>query len=185
MNINIITYIATVVAGVYFIVCRESEVLRTANWIAALIFIIPGIINFVAGLRNSRRNVKGWTATFGLMLVSAGAVALGVLMLAFPSFFLLYVAITLGVVLVLCGVFQLVAVLRGGAKAAGRRWFFVMPLLAMASGVVLMVLQDKGMTPAWWTVTGSVLIAYGINGFVAMSMLKGGSKDGDGTVIVR
>ena len=185
MNFNIITYIATVVAGVFFIVCRQgSDVLTVTNRIAALIFIISGIINFVTGLRNNRRDVKGWTATFGLMLVSTGAVALGVLMLAFPALFLPYVAITLGVVLVLCGVFQLVAVLRGGAKDV-RRWFVVLPLLAMASGVVLMVLQDKDMTAAWWAVTGCVLIACGINGLVAMSVLKGDEKNGDGTVIVR
>lgn len=184
MNPNIITYTATLVAGILFIIFRQgTNVLEATNRIVALIFILPGIINFIAGLRNNRRSGKGWTTTFGLMLVSAGAVALGVLMLFFPEFFLPYVAFSLGVVLVLCGAYQLIAVLKGSSKAA-ERWFVAVPLLTMGAGVAVMVLGDKGMDATWWIVVGSALLAYSLNGFIAMMMLKG-RRDDDRTVIVR
>ncbi len=186
MNPNIITYIVTLVAGVLFIVYRgESRILDTLTVIAAVIFIVPGLINFILGIRNSRKE-KNWTTTFGLMLVSAGAVALGALMLIFPDFFRNYVAFTLGILLVLCGAYQLVWVLKGTGRPK-ERWFVVVPVLMFAAGIVMMILRADGFTSGLWITTGCVLLAYSLNGFLAMKMLSGraAGKSGSGTVIVK
>lgn len=184
MNPNIITYISTLIAGVLFIIFRrDTDIIDTLTIIIALIFIVPGVVNFVMGVRNSRRNVRHWTTTFGLMLVSAGAVVLGLFLLFIPAFFANYVAFTLGILLVLCGAYQLIGVLRGAGRAK-ERWFVIVPLLVVASGVVVMILQADGITPAIWITTGSVLIAYSINGFVAMKMLTGRAKKDPTTVVI-
>lgn len=185
MNPNIITYIVTLVAGVLFIIFRQdTDIIDTLTLIAALIFIVPGVVNFIMGLRNSKRTERSFITTFGLMLVSAGAVALGVLMLFIPGFFANYVAITLGILLVLCGIYQLVWALKGAGRPK-ERWFVAVPLLVVAAGVVVMILQADGITPLLWIITGSVLIAYSLNGFVAMKMLSGRKEMTDSTVVVK
>lgn len=185
MNPSIITYIATLVAGVLFIVFRQdTNIIDTLTFIAALIFIVPGVVNFIVGVRNLRRPQRSFFTTFGLMLVSAGAVVLGALMLFIPGFFANYVAVTLGIVLVLCGIYQLVLVLRGAGESR-ERWFAVVPVLVVAAGVVVMILQADRITPTLWIATGCVLIAYSINGFVAMRMLTGKVRDKNTTVVVR
>lgn len=187
MNPNIITCLVTLAAGILFIVFRQdTQIIDTLTMIAAVIFIVPGIANFISGLRAARRRERGWTTTFGVMLVSVGAIALGVLMLCFPAFFSNYIAIALGALLVLCGAYQIVYVLRGVGDRKAERWLVVVPMLVVAAGIVVMALQSDGIKPALWIGTGCVLILYSINGFVGMKMLTGRkTADGDQPVIVK
>lgn len=172
MNLNIITYVATLVAGILFVIFRQgTNLLNATNIIVALTFIVPGIINFVTALR-SRRNYSASTiTTLGLILVSAAAIVLGGMMIFMPEIFLPYIAGLIGVVLILCGIYQLNGVIRLSPKSK-ERWFMLTPALIMVCGIIVIALGDKGMNELCWIITGVILMAYSINGFIAMQILS-------------
>lgn len=180
MKTNLITFLCTLIAGVLFIVFRtDNQIIDVLTIIIAFIFIIPGIGNFIGGLRALKRNQQKAIANVGLMLISIGAIVLGVLMIAIPDIFANYVALTLGALLALSGIFQLMWLLRSYAVAKSR-WFLIGPVLVLIAGVVVMILQADRLTPDLWLTTGIVLIAYSLNGLIAMKLLPTVVSKGNG-----
>lgn len=184
MNPNIITYLCTLAAGILFIIFRQdTNIIDTLTLIAALIFLIPGVINFVQALKSTRRRESAMGTAIGLMLVSAGAIALGILMIIIPDTFKDYVVIVLGILIMLCGIYQFVHVYRrlAGPKT---RWFLVGSVLVFIAGFVVAILKTSGLNANIWLAIGIILIAYSVNGFIALKVLPEKTKDSDGQTIV-
>ena len=181
---SIITYLCTMIAGILFIIFRDdSSIIGALTVIIAIIFLVPGVVNFITALRGSRKNQQSTGTSIGMMLVSAGAVALGILMLVFPPFFANYVAFTLGILLALCGIYQTVWVLRSSTSPK-HRWFVVGAILVVIAGIVAMILQADKFTPGLWLFTGIVLIIYSLNGFIALKALPARRREFDSNTVV-
>ena len=174
---HLLTYICALITGILFIVFHnDSNIITGLTIIAALMFLVPGAINLLTSIFNSRKKNSDTGLSIGLLLVSAGAIGLGILMLAMPPFFADYVAFTLGVLLVICAIYQFVWVLKGSATTS-QKWFAAVSVLVAAAGVVLMIVKSDGFTASLWLATGIVLIAYALNGFIAVKVLSSNKKD--------
>ena len=113
----------------------------------------------VAGLSRRSASSWGWLAASGVIGILVGVVAL-----FFPGLTLLSAAVLLGLGLVVQGVVEIVAGLRGGT--AGRGWLIAFGVLALVAGVLVLFVPGTGLFVLAWGVVLWFLVA-GINDLVA------------------
>lgn len=178
MNPSVIVYAVAAIVGVLFIMFRQDTlILDGLTIIAAVMFIVPGIVNFVTAVRSIKSRELHLAAASGLLVVSAGAVVLGVLMICFPEFFAVYMAVATGILLICCSIFQFVDFVKRIGTLKQVRWFAVVPALVALSGIAVICFYSGGPKPWAWACAGALLIAYGINGFIGMKMLRADKED--------
>ncbi len=179
MGLNILTYLCTLVAGILFIVMKDStDMLTLLTRLSGLVFLIPGLVSLLSAVRDIRNEKMKRGSGIGFCVVSVGAMALGILMNIFPAFFRLYVAVVLGVLLILIGIYQFVVFFRRIDKSAKQRLLLIVPALVAIAGIVVLIVGEKGMTGrVMWDVTGWVLIAFSVNGFTG-DAITGATRTG-------
>lgn len=139
-----------------------------------IIFLIPSVTAlidyFIPSKRtNDTRTPKPWyIAVMGIV-----GLVIGVLLVFMPSFWTAYIIYTFGIVLILCGVSQIVnfAVLKQMGTGISRT-YYLMPWIVIFGGVAVIIMGPNGMGKIATIVTAIFLICYGINGLIEMIAVK-------------
>lgn len=108
----------------------------------------------------------GWVAASGVV-----GILIGVLALFFPGVTILSAAIFLGIGLVIQGIVEITAAIRGGAGTAGRGWLVAFGVLALVAGVLVLFVPGTGVVVLVWGVILWFAIA-GVNDLVAAASTR-------------
>jgi uncharacterized membrane protein HdeD (DUF308 family) len=108
----------------------------------------------------------GWVAASGVV-----GILIGVLALFFPGVTILSAAIFLGIGLVIQGIVEIAAAIRGGAGTAGRGWLAAFGVLALVAGVLVLFVPGTGVLVLVWGVILWFAIA-GVNDLVAAASTR-------------
>ena len=142
------------------------------------LFILSGVLAFI-GYFNTRRQLhkasllttddgKPFDSSSRLLpmfpVVGIGSLALGVLLLVWPSLFVNILMYVLGALLLLIGGTQIAALLRY-AKISAPSWAsFIIPVAIIAAGIFV-ILKPMEAASLPFTILGIAYIAYGVSEF--------------------
>jgi uncharacterized membrane protein HdeD (DUF308 family) len=98
-------------------------------------------------------------------------ILIGVLALFFPGVTILSAAVFLGIGLVVQGIVEITAAIRGGAGATGRGWLAAFGVLALVAGVLVLFVPGTGVLVLVWGVILWFAVA-GVNDLVAAASTR-------------
>ena len=101
-----------------------------------------------------------------MLIPVGGGILFGILLVSAPGFFVRYLIYTFGLVMILCGLVQLIFTLPGMRWMNVNRWWLVPPIAIMLVGVTVFILGPEGVEKAIILLTGIVLTVYGIEGLI-------------------
>lgn len=171
------------VVGVLFIVWHGENSLF--DWIVRLIgfsLIVPGIYVFVSSLselKDAQRHLKesvthdeeammqfGFghrAAIYSMMVVSVATIAVGLWMVIAPTMFVALLAYLFAVLLVVFGIYQLVAIAYFYRDAHFGWYFYVVPAVFLVAGVIILFSSPDTIRNTVALLTGIFLIAAAVN----------------------
>ena len=166
---SLITYLAACVIGIILLALHEQVDLFKGIVIAMGVLItVPSAIMFFAAFA-SKRNSDGtitYPAWYSIVVACAGLV-LGIWMLVMPSFFEGAMIYTLGVVLILVGVAQVVFIYNASRPFGANPLWYCIPILVTAGGFIIIFIGPDPVN-SWATITtGILLIVYAVNGLAS------------------
>ena len=167
---SLITYISACVIGIILLALHEQvELLKGIVIAMGVLITIPSAIMFFASFK-AKKNPDGtitYPAWYSIVVACAGLV-LGIWMLVMPGFFEVAMVYTLGVVLILVGVAQMVFIYNASRPFGPNPLWYCSPVLAIAGGFIIIFLGTRG-TDVWATITtGVILIVYAVNGIASL-----------------
>lgn len=174
------------VVGVLFIVWHGENSLF--DWIVRLIglsLVVPGIYVFVSSLkelRDARRRLEGSAtaadravaelglgeraAIYSMVVVSVATVAVGLWMIIAPTMFVALLAYLFAALLVIFGIYQLVAIAYFNRDAHFGWYFYAVPAVFIIAGVIILFSSPDTIRNTVALLTGILLIAAAVNALV-------------------
>ena len=169
------TYLCALVIGVLLLVFTGQVGLF--RWIViaiGVLLVCSSVWAVVDGLipakdiQGHRSVPKPWY----IVAMGVAGMVFGVILLCMPGFFAGYIVYTLGIILILCGLAQIVFMSVAASVVGTNRWFYVMPWLTFIAGIVILFLGPEGIENIVTVLTGIFLIVYAVNGFMQMGATK-------------
>lgn len=174
----LLTYLVTLAGGIALIVLNGREKLFDAiAIIIGVVFLLLGAISMIGALhlRKSEKQA-GIRPDIPMTVVSAGALALGLLMVIVPSFFVRYLVYAIGVALMLCGAMQLVNLIPARRFSGLSGYYLCAPVLCLVAGIVIMILGPDRILDFLAMLAGIVMLIYSANGLVITVALSSRMK---------
>lgn len=161
------TYLFTLIAGILLVVLRgRADLFIGIAIIIGILFLVLGVLNLIGSVFLPReRREAGERRSPSLIFVSGGALILGLLMVVVPGFFVRYLVYMFGVILIVCGVVQIMNFSPSRRQLGFSAWWMSAPVLSVAAGVVVIALGADRILSILALLTGVVLIVYSLNGF--------------------
>lgn len=168
---NVIIYLGALIAGIILLSLKGTAGLLSGIVVAVgILILIPSIVMIFKALfpakgADGTRPAPAWY----VILVALVAAALGIWMIANPSFFLNITVYTLGAVLILVGLSGIVSVMQASREFHIRlMWWYLMPSLTIAGGLVLIFMGTSIIGTVADLTAGILLICFAVNGFSAL-----------------
>lgn len=176
----LLIYLFALVGGIILTILHNRAQLFEGIVVAAgILFIVPCsyiLLSWIISYRQKKQTAPDKAAEIdrramrsqqGLVLVPVlGGIAFGILLVCSPTFFVNYLIYTFGVVMILCGLAQLAFTVPGMRLLAVNRWWLLPPALMIAIGVTVFILGPDEVKDIITLLTGIVLTAFGIEGFI-------------------
>lgn len=172
----IISYLFTLVIGVLLLLFWNSNnIFETIVVVIGCCFLIPSLIGIFMGFAGKKnpdgtRSNRPWYVAGSSI---AGIIG-GALLVFMPSFFVHYLIYTLGVILVVVGIVQILFLGSEGRDIGGMpaAWY-IMPWLTVAGGILVLILGPDKVQQIVIIVTGVLLTLYSVNGLMSAAAHKG------------
>lgn len=155
---NLFTAIIVGAVGVLMIVLHNH--IDLLDWISiavGLMFVLPSLYVLCSSLGSKER----LNASVGL--VSVGGLILGLLLCIFPSAFAGLFVYVFAALLVIFGIYQIVDLASWSKLTKIPAFYYVIPILLIAAGVVILCTKLRDINTVVVLVTGIALIAAAIN----------------------
>lgn len=168
----IVAYISALVIGILLLIFHDKASLyNTVVLVIGILIAIPSLILLLTNLFSKVKEGKGagyaglvkWTS----VAVSLLGIGLGIWMVCNPAFFINIIIYTLGGLLLLVGVLQMVCIYQAARPLHPAAFWFIVPVLCVAAGVIIICLGPAKVSHCAGLVTGIVLIVYAVNGFAS------------------
>lgn len=162
------TYILTLIGGIALIVLHGSvNLFEAIVIIIGILFLVPGLITLIKVLFPSKTAKATGSNPGGAAAVLASAASIfGILLIVQPHLFTNFLVYAFGILLILCGIGQLMN-FGPSMKELSFPWYFMAtPILCIGIGAVIIVLGAENIMSVLSLVTGIVLTVYGINGLI-------------------
>ena len=164
---SFLTYISALVIGILLLCFHEQAGLLKGIVIAMGILItVPSALMLISSFftKPAPDGAKQFP-TWSTIVVACAGLVLGIWMLVMPGFFVGVTIYTLGVVLILVGIAQIVFI-SGASKPYGGAmvWWYAVPILVIVGGLIIVFLGPSILDKAATIVTGILLIVYAVNG---------------------
>lgn len=165
------TYIVGLVIGALLcIFYNRTNIFTLMVIIIGAIIILPSVIGIGKGFAGkkesdgSRKNLPWYTAVACII-----GLVVGILLISFASFFAGYIVYTLGILLVIAGIVQIMCLVAESHDVGGLKvGWYGMPWLTVAAGVVIVCLGPEKIANFVTILTGIVLVLYGLNGLLSV-----------------
>ena len=162
-----LTIIVTAVVGILFILWHGR--IDALSWIVVamgILLAIPAVYNLIfAMVTTARQSDKpsGRTTNLSSVVASVCTLALGVWMMINPAFFVGLMAYLFAALLVAYGVYQILVTAYFSRPYSMPWFFYIVPVLLVAAGVVILCTSVRTMNSVVVLVTGILLVASAIN----------------------
>lgn len=185
----LLTYLSTLIAGILLLVFTgQTDIFRWIVIIIGILLAVPSLWLIISSSIGRRGSAKPKGADIeqdveqdveqaasrgrSIFVTICGICGLvfGVILLCMSNFFAHYIVYTLGVLLIICGLAQIVYMAAISALMGINRWFYLMPWLTLIAGVVVIFLGPDGVGSIITWLAGVLLVAYSFNGFVQMAI---------------
>lgn len=103
------------------------------------------------------------TVAWSLIIVSVATIVLGFWMLINPDFFVGLVSYLFAIVIIICGILQIVDVAYLTRPVILPVYFYIMPALLIIAGVVIIFTNVKTIDDVVTLITGIMLVLYSVN----------------------
>lgn len=181
----LITYIAALMIGVLFLIFNQQarlmadpSTLRGLVIATGIIFIIPGIFMLLFSMR-PKRNAEGEIITrpWYLTVMSIASLIWGIMCVSMPAMLTKYLAISLGVTLILAGLAQVIWIVQDSRPYGAPGWWYVIPFCVFCAGIIDLTLindftQVGNSSATAAIVSGILLMAFAFNGFISINRRK-------------
>lgn len=173
------TYLSILIIGVLLMIFAKSAgIFETIVIIIGCCFILPSIITLFMGFAGkkapdgTRTNQPWYMAPSSI----AGLIG-GVLLVAMPTFFVHYLIYTLGIILVVVGIVQILFLQGEGRDIGGMptAWYIV-PWLTVLGGLVILIAGPERIETLVTMLTGVILTIYAINGLMSAAAHHGAKR---------
>ena len=138
---NIFLSIFMAILGLVLIyLCDQRLVGSVILYIGALAFLIPGFVLLLSliGRRKDPSSKSATVMNFLTGVCGVGAIAMGVVIFAIPDTFRPLLCYIFGVLLIICGAYQIDLMLRRNRSTLYPGWLILAPILLIVGGVVIM-----------------------------------------------
>ncbi|MCM1484492.1 MAG: DUF308 domain-containing protein [Muribaculaceae bacterium] len=164
-----LTILITAIVGVLLIIWHQK--LDVLSWVmiaVGVMFVVPSVYNLIAAFAQRKRDTQlpatqGSTGRGSTVLASIGGIALGIWMIVNPGFFVGLTAYLFAIILIAYGVFQMLLVGYWSRPYKLPAFFYIVPILLIAGGVVILCTSVRTMNSVVVLVTGILLVASAIN----------------------
>lgn len=169
------TYLCALIIGVLLLVFTgQTELFKWIVIAIGVLLIIPSVGSVIDGLVPAK-DVQGHRSVpkpWYLVAMGVAGIVFGVILICMPGFFAGYIVYTLGIILILCGLAQIVFMSVAASVVGTNKWFYVMPWLTFIAGIVVLFLGPSGIENIVTVLTGIFLIVYSVNGFMQMGATR-------------
>lgn len=170
---NWLTILVVFVSGVLLIAWHSRiDILQWVVILVGVTLIVPALYSFIVALGRRRRGEGGEserTARTSTLWASVAAMALGVWMVIDPTFFAGLLAYIFGAILVLYGIYHIVLMSYWLKPLVFPFWFYVIPALMIAAGVIILCTPVRVMNSVVVLMTGIALVASAVNSMLEYS----------------
>ncbi|MBD5346648.1 MAG: hypothetical protein HDR92_05910 [Bacteroides sp.] len=164
---NWLTILVVFVAGILLIAWHSRiDILQWVVTLVGITLIVPALYTFIIALGRKRRgegDETARTARTSTLWTSVAATALGVWMVVNPTFFVGLLAYIFGAILVLYGIYHIIAMSYWLKPFVFPFWFYIIPVLMICSGVVILASSVRTMNDVVVLITGIALVASAVN----------------------
>ena len=170
-----LTYVAALIVGALLLIFSGSaNIFEYIVMIIGILIVIPSAYGVYRGFAGKKGNNENGKKTGGSLLTAFESVLgliLGIWMICNPSFFVHYLIYTLGIILILAGVLQIINMVNASRDMGGINGsLYIMPSLTMIAGLVIVISGPEKIATAANIITGIVLVLYAINGLITSGM---------------
>ena len=152
---GIIRALLAIAIGLVMVIGADAT--RTVVRIIASFIIAAGVVSLIVGLTSSKDKAPLLTTVFDCIL--------GLILFLNPSWFSGFIVVIIGVVLVLFGILQLIALTTTVSLLGGGRGFLLLSILAVLGGALL-VFSPFSMT-VMRILAGLFLLFYGVSELIS------------------
>lgn len=164
---NWLTILVVFVAGVLLIAWHSRiDILQWVVVLVGITLIVPALYSFIIALGRRRRGEGDQdrrTARTSTLWTAVAAIALGVWMVLDPTFFAGLLAYMFGAILILYGLYHIVTMSYWLRPVVFPFWFYIIPVLMIAAGIVILCTTVRMMNDIVVLVTGIALVASAVN----------------------
>ncbi len=166
----LLTYIFALLSGVLLLVFTGNTnlfkgmviVIGLLLGVSSLALVIDGLIAY----RNPKAS-RVWNPR-NMVLAGIAGIIVSVALLCMPSFFASYIVYTIGILLIILGLLQIVYASVLAAIAGINRWLYLIPWLTLIAGIVVICVGPQFLENVVTILAGIFMIIYAVNGFVQM-----------------
>ena len=138
VSIHLLSNIILLLAGLLLIVFHSVDhVLDKVACIIGAAFVLPSLVYLV--MVAMRKAAEKRAIDFMGILPATGGVCFGLVMLLKPALFNGVLAMLLGMLLVVLGLFHIIYLLLSKKTLSIRLWYYLSPLLVLIAGVIILV----------------------------------------------
>lgn len=161
---TIVNLLALVVGLVLVLLCNQVDLIKYMVILLGVVIIVPTawlIIRFIVSRLKHTPDELGWP----LLIPLAAGLAFGILLVSIPEFFEKYMLYTFAILIIVWGAGELVFTIMA-TKYGASRWWILIPVVGIATGIVVLCMGMDRVADAITLLTGIVLMCYGINGLL-------------------
>ena len=164
-KVSLLVNSVLLIIGLSLIFLNSRErVLETIIMLFGVTFIVPACISLIS----VRGNRQGGFLPIVSVIASAGAIALGIALMAIPEFFVGIVVYIFAASLIVVGIIDLWNLLASRKEVKFGAGFFVIPVLLLMSGIIMLTLDVKTIESVAVLIVGIALVAFSINSLAEM-----------------
>lgn len=168
----VITYLSTLAIGILLLIYHQQQSLyQTIVVVIGALVAAPSLVLLLTMLFRHRpeggASAGSKAITVATELASAAGVAFGIWMMCSPQFFITAIIYTLGAILMLVGLAQICYIYQAARPYRAAAAWFIVPLIALAAGIILVIMGPDKVASAAGLITGIVLVVYAANGFAS------------------
>ena len=128
--------IITIIFGVILILWPEE----TSHYLViaiGLFFILPGLVSLFYYLKKEK------TQRPGFPVEAVGSIALGILLLLFPAFFISILMYLLGFLAIVAGISLIINLYSNRKKGAVSFWYYILPVIILGGGIFILANPEQ------------------------------------------
>ncbi|MDE6272464.1 MAG: DUF308 domain-containing protein [Muribaculaceae bacterium] len=175
----VITYVSALIIGILLLIYHDrAELYNTVVIAIGFLIAVPSLVLVLMELFRNKSKIESAAdtrmmktqkvaANWATVIAGIAGLALGIWMLCSPGFFIKAIIYTLGAILVLVGVVQIVAIYSASKPLKPIMLWFIIPVLTLIAGAVVIILGPEKVSAAAGLIAGISLVVYAANGFAS------------------